>query len=56
MTLQPEFLEMLACPVCKGELAISPDGSALVCGNCRVSYPIEDDIPILIADRAVPHE
>lgn len=56
MTLDPEFLELLACPVCKGPLAELADPEALRCERCRLDYPIEDGIPVLLADRAVPHE
>lgn len=52
MTLDPEFLEILACPDCKGPLVPTPDSAALVCERCRLSFPIEDDIPILLVDQA----
>jgi uncharacterized protein YbaR (Trm112 family) len=27
-------------------------GTYLICGRCRVRYPIEEDIPIMLIDRA----
>lgn len=45
--------DILACPLCKADLV--HDGSALVCVDpaFRLSYPILDDIPRLLADEAV---
>lgn len=46
--------DILVCPECKGDLVL--DGEALVCASpeLRLSYPIIDDIPRLLADEAVP--
>ena len=52
MTLDPDLLEILACPDCKGPLVLTPDSTALLCEHCRLSFPIEDDIPILLVDQA----
>jgi hypothetical protein len=52
MPIDPEFLAILACPACRGEL--SPRGEErLVCIRCRRSYPVRGDIPILLLDEAV---
>jgi uncharacterized protein YbaR (Trm112 family) len=50
--IDPKLLEILACPVCKAPLRL--EGESLVCTQTEVRYPIEDDIPILLADRAQP--
>jgi uncharacterized protein YbaR (Trm112 family) len=50
--MDPELLQILACPRCRGELAESEDGTFLRCARCEVRYPVEDGIPILLADRA----
>jgi uncharacterized protein YbaR (Trm112 family) len=49
--LSREVLTMLACPVCHGKLAI--DNGRVCCEQCGRRYPIEDEIPILLAERAV---
>jgi uncharacterized protein YbaR (Trm112 family) len=54
MSLDPTLLDIIACPKCKGRLEAKPDGTALVCRACRLSYPVVDDIPDLITDDAVP--
>jgi uncharacterized protein YbaR (Trm112 family) len=51
-----ELMEILACPVCKGELELrveTEEGAevikgALFCGKCDETYPIEDAIPNLL--------
>ena len=55
MPIDPEFLEMLACPACKTRLALK-DGQRLVCSACHRSYPIRDEIPILLIEEATLEE
>ena len=45
-----DMFRQLACPACCGDLRL--DGSKLVCGGCGRAYPIVDDIPVLIVERA----
>lgn len=52
MTLDPELLEILVCPECKGELEYREEEPALLCHECRLRYEIEDDIPIMLVDEA----
>lgn len=54
MTLAPELLDILVCPKCKGELEHRLDPEALVCHACRLRYPVEDGIPIMLIDEATP--
>jgi uncharacterized protein YbaR (Trm112 family) len=54
--MRPELLEILRCPVCKGELTLSAtkqDGrevvaGTLACRRCDVTYPIDDGIPDML--------
>lgn len=52
--LSPELLEILVCPICKGDLACDPGGRALECAHCRLRYPVRDDIPVMLAEEAEP--
>ncbi|WP_084042349.1 Trm112 family protein [Hippea sp. KM1] len=52
--ISEELLRIIACPKCKGDLKLSEDGNFLICERCKIKYPIEDDIPILIVDEAKP--
>lgn len=54
--LDKELLDLLACPKCKGELELNPDETELRCPLCRLSYRIDDGIPILLIDEAHPYE
>lgn len=50
--VRKDLLDILACPRCKEKVVLSEDGDWLVCGNCAVRYPIEDDIPVMLIERA----
>jgi len=66
VAVSEELLEILVCPKCKGDLQLTQLGAgksephaaarkeALACGRCRLRYPIEDDIPVLIVSAAEP--
>ncbi len=54
--MKRELTDILACPVCKGELRLSVDeeneteivAGSLYCPKCDVKYPIVDTIPNLL--------
>ncbi|MGP8077417.1 MAG: methytransferase partner Trm112 [Thermoplasmata archaeon] len=54
--MRPDLLEILRCPVCRGELTLSVrtrDAEEIVAGNlacpkCPADYPIDDGIPNLL--------
>src|SRR3954470_7219409 len=50
--VDPELLEILACPNCKTKVELVKDGTALKCPQCRRVYPIKDDIPVMLIDEA----
>ena len=52
MAIRKELLEILICPVCKGDLALKEDESGLKCRECKRVYPIRDDLPIMLKDQA----
>ena len=52
--VRQDLLDILACPRCKERVILSEDGGWLVCGSCAVKYPVEEDIPIMLVERAVP--
>lgn len=47
-----KLLEILVCPVCKGELLYDKDARELICKPCRLAYPIRDDIPVMLESEA----
>jgi uncharacterized protein YbaR (Trm112 family) len=54
MAINPELLEILACPKCKGEIYLNPSEDGLICDACKLLYEIRDDIPIMLIDEARP--
>lgn len=50
--MDPKLLEILVCPVCKGPLLYRKPEQELLCKPCRLGYPIQDDIPILLEEDA----
>ena len=53
MAVDPELLEILACPSCKTPVTLIRNGTALKCAVCKRVYPIKDDIPVMLIDEAV---
>lgn len=53
MPVDPELLEILACPACKTPVVLVHDGQGLKCTRCNRVYPIKDDIPVMLIDEAV---
>ena len=52
MPVDPELLEILACPNCKTKVELVKNGTALKCSQCKRVYPIKDDIPVMLLDEA----
>jgi uncharacterized protein len=54
--MRKDLMDILACPVCKGELQLTVDEEqgdevikgSLFCATCNERYPIEDRIPNLL--------
>jgi len=52
--MKKELMQILACPVCKGDLELKVDEEegeeivrgSLYCSKCNHSYPIIDTIPL----------
>ncbi|MEZ5427238.1 MAG: hypothetical protein R2747_13295 [Pyrinomonadaceae bacterium] len=55
MAISPELLKILRCPKCKSEVKLKKDGSGLKCTNseCRLVYPVRDEIPVMLVEEAV---
>ena len=55
--INAELMTVLACPCCKGELELTggaekPEG--LSCNACALVYPVENDIPVMLKEEAIP--
>ena len=47
-----KLLDILVCPICKGRLQLNDHKTALICRADRLSFPIEDGIPVMLEARA----
>jgi uncharacterized protein YbaR (Trm112 family) len=52
MALDPQLLEILACPDEKGPLYYFEADNFLYCPKCRRRYEVRDDIPNMLIDEA----
>jgi uncharacterized protein YbaR (Trm112 family) len=50
--IDPRLLEMLVCPACREGVALRDDGGGLECAGCGRIYPIQDDIPVMLVEKA----
>ena len=52
MALSKELLDILICPQCKGDVELTDKQDGLICRTCKVLYPIQDDIPVMLIEEA----
>ncbi len=58
MPLDPQLVELLACPKCHGALlgVAGPDGCAgpegFACSSCALFYAVEDGLPNMLVEDA----
>jgi uncharacterized protein YbaR (Trm112 family) len=50
--MDKKLLEILVCPLCKGELIYKKEAQELICKADRLAYPIRDDIPAMLDAEA----
>lgn len=52
--MDARLLDILVCPICKGELLYKKAEQELVCKPCKLAFPIRDDIPVMLEEEARP--
>jgi len=52
IAMDKKLLEILACPICKGELIYDKKNEELICRIDHLAYPIRDNIPIMLETEA----
>ena len=50
--MDKSLFEILACPVCKGELIFDQTNEEFICRFDQLAYPIIHDIPVMLESRA----
>ncbi|MFZ7304691.1 Trm112 family protein [Avibacterium avium] len=51
--MNEKLLDILACPICQGRLKYDKENEQLICTFEQLAYPIEQGIPVLLAERAI---
>lgn len=46
------LLNILVCPLCKGNLVFQKAAQELICKFDRLAYPIRNDIPVMLENEA----
>jgi uncharacterized protein len=52
VTVDPELLEILICPNCRGDVDYVEAEDVIVCTSCGYRYPVRDGIPVMLIDEA----
>lgn len=50
--MDKKLLEILVCPLCHGRLSYKADLQELHCPHDMIAFPVKDNIPVLLTDRA----
>jgi len=50
--LDKKLLEILVCPVCKGELRYDRTANELVCVIDKLAYPVREGVPVMLTAEA----
>jgi len=50
--MDKKLLDILVCPLCKGELIYKKEAKELICKFDRLAYPIRDEIPVMLEEEA----
>ena len=54
MTLDPELLAVLVCPVTRGPLRWDEAASELVSDAAGLAYPVKEGVPVMLVEEARP--
>ena len=50
--INPQLLEVIACPRCLARLQYDQENQRLICCYEHIAYPIKNGVPELLADKA----
>jgi uncharacterized protein YbaR (Trm112 family) len=50
--MDKKLLDILACPICKGELKYDKDKNELICTKDKLAFPVKDGIPVMLESEA----
>lgn len=52
--MDAKLLDIIACPICHGRLTLDKEKQQLICKVDHVAYAINQGIPVLLAEQAIP--
>jgi len=52
--MDKKLLDILACPICKGNLQYDKSKQVLICHFDKLVFPIRENIPVLLESEAKP--
>jgi hypothetical protein len=52
MEIDPKLLEILVCPLTKGQLIYDRDRQELISKKAGLAYPIRDGVPVMLPEEA----
>ena len=52
MTIHPELLELLVCPLTKSALRYDESANELISDEAKLAYPVRVGIPIMLPEEA----
>jgi len=50
--LDKKLLDILVCPLCKGQLIYQQSANELICRMDHLAYPIRNGIPVMLEEEA----
>ena len=50
--MDKNLLDILVCPMCNSKLSYIKDTNLLLCRFDRVTFPFDDEIPVMLPERA----
>jgi uncharacterized protein YbaR (Trm112 family) len=50
--MDAKLLDILVCPLCKGELLYKKTEQELVCKPCKLAFAVKDGIPVMLEEEA----
>lgn len=50
--VSPKLLELLVCPLTKGQLEYDKKKQELISNGAKLAYPIRDGIPVMLPEEA----
>lgn len=52
--MKSQLLELLVCPITKGSLKYNKQTNELISKSARLAYPVINDKPVLLEEKARP--